>query len=108
MRTITSGQDLTHYEKELMSLFGGMENLVIMCGATNFTAPDFVGFYSWIGFEIDEKLIRVSRALNRNVQISLFAKGVDVCLQKPDKVRRCRYHEVPESFAKVTGYHLDF
>jgi hypothetical protein len=108
MRTITSDQDLTDYEKELMSLFGGVENLVIMCGATNFTAPDDSGFYSWIRFEIEEKLIMVSRALNRTVCISLFAEGTDPCTHRPDKSCRCGYHDVPKLFARVTGYHLDF
>lgn len=108
MRTITSDQDLTDHEKTLMSCFGGMENLMLMCGASNFTAPDDSDFYSWIMFEIDEKLILVSRRLNRGIKISLFVKGADPRLQLPDKSCRCLCHDVPEAFAKITGYHLDF
>lgn len=108
MRTITSDQDLSDSEKDLMSLFGGMENLMLMCGATNFTAPDNSSFYSWIRFNIDENLIVVSRALNHTVCISLFSEGIDPCTHRPDKSRRCGYNNVPEIFARVTGYHLDF
>jgi hypothetical protein len=108
MRTITSDQDLTDHEKTLMSCFGGMENLMLMCGASNFTAPDDSDFYSWIRFEIDEKTILVSRLLNRTVKISFFAKDADTRLEKPDSSCRCLCHDVPEAFAKFTGYHLDF
>lgn len=107
MRSITSDQDLSAHEKDLMSLFGGVENLMLMCGASNFTAPDDSHFYSWIRFEIDEKTILVSRLLNRVIKISLFAKDADT-RHRPDKSCRCRYYDVPEAFAKITGYHLDF
>lgn len=108
MRTITSDQDLTDHEKTLMSFFGGMENLMLMCGASNFTAPDDSHFFSWIMFEIDEKLILVSRRLNRDIKISLFVKGADTRLERPDSSCRCLGHDVPEAFAKFTGYHLYF